>query len=83
MLQAFLLQCVLFCPAFVQKKKLYIPVHIHTEVVIRPSKMSNLFALRRMLFITARHIHVPTGFDLPITFSTLFLLKPVLFSYLL
>lgn len=29
----------------------------------------NLFALRRMLFITARHIHISTGFDLPVTFS--------------
>lgn len=56
-----------------KKKILYIPAHVHTAVVIRPSKMLlDLFAVRRMLFITARLEFNSTGFDLLVTFSAPF-----------
>lgn len=39
MLEAFITRRVLSCPVSAQTK-LYIPAHIHAEVVIRPSEMS-------------------------------------------
>lgn len=81
-LQVFLLQSVLFCPVPKQKKMLY-PYTFTLKLWSDVARWVDLFALRRMLFITASHIHGSTGFDLPITFSAPFLLKLVLFSYFL
>lgn len=83
--QVFLLQSVLFCPVPKQKKTVC-PYAFTLKLwsdIARLARWVDVFALRRMLFITASHIHGSTGFDLPITFSAPFLLKLMLFSYFL
>lgn len=75
----YILQSVLFCSVPTQKKMVY-PYMFTLKLWLDVARWVYLFALRRMLFVTASHIHGSTGFDLYVIFSAPFLIKLVLFS---